>query len=152
MFKKHIKIRLKKNRKKLLYFTKNKKYLYNKKEQELNKYYFYLKVIESGYLTENQLEAARKVIVRYTKRKLSLSTVTPILISKTKKPNEVRMGKGKGNIDKWILPIKKGTILFILNITDNNLKKKYKKYKEIAKKGLKFCCKKLPLKCHVKYL
>ena len=71
-----------------------------------------LKSLESGKLSSRQIEAARKVITRYMKRAGKLWIVvfphTPI----TKKPAEVRMGKGKGNVEYYAAKIKPGRIIF----------------------------------------
>jgi large subunit ribosomal protein L16 len=71
-----------------------------------------LKSLESGKLNSRQIESARKVITRYMKRagKLWISVFphTPV----TKKPAEVRMGSGKGNVEYYIAKIKPGRIIF----------------------------------------
>lgn len=71
-----------------------------------------LKALEPGKLSSRQIEAARKVITRYMKRAGKLWIVvfphTPI----TKKPAEVRMGKGKGNVEYYVAKIKPGRIIF----------------------------------------
>lgn len=71
-----------------------------------------LKSLESGKLSSRQIEAARKVITRYMKRAGKLWIVvfphTPV----TKKPAEVRMGKGKGNVEYYAAKIKPGRIIF----------------------------------------
>lgn len=78
-----------------------------------------LKALESGKLTSRQIEAARKVITRYMKRAGKLWIVvfphTPI----TKKPAEVRMGKGKGNVEYYAAKIKPGRIIFEVDGIDD---------------------------------
>lgn len=73
---------------------------------------FGLKALEPGKLNSRQIESARKVITRYMKRagKLWIKVFphTPI----TKKPAEVRMGSGKGNIEYYVAKIKPGRIIF----------------------------------------
>ena len=70
-----------------------------------------LKAISSGRLTSKQIEsikqAINKVIKKTGRLKLNVFPSTPI----TKKPIEVRMGKGKGNVDHWIFKIKNGITL-----------------------------------------
>ena len=71
-----------------------------------------LKAAESGTITARQIEAARQAIVRKIQRKgkiwIRIFPSLPI----TKKPTEVRMGKGKGSVDYWAAKVKKGTVLF----------------------------------------
>ena len=65
-----------------------------------------------GFITNNQIEAARVAINRHLKRSgkvwIRLFPYKPI----TKKPLEVRMGKGKGNVEGWVAPVKPGRVLF----------------------------------------
>lgn len=65
-----------------------------------------------GLLTNTQIEAARKVIMKHLKKKGKMWVRVFPHQSKTKKPIEVRMGKGKGAIDTWISKVKPGTILY----------------------------------------
>ena len=71
-----------------------------------------LKAAESGTITARQIEAARQAINRKIKRKgkiwIRIFPHLPI----TKKPNEVRMGKGKGPVAYWATKIKGGTVIF----------------------------------------
>ena len=81
-----------------------------------------LKTINSGFINIKQLEAARKAIVRHTKRKgkiwIKLSPTLPI----TAKSTGVRMGKGKGQFSHWSARTKGGTIIFeICGININNM-------------------------------
>ena len=73
---------------------------------------FGLKTLESTWLTGSQIEAARQAITRYMKREgqlwISVFPDKPI----TKKPAEVRMGKGKGSPEGFVAPITPGRILF----------------------------------------
>ena len=77
-----------------------------------------LQSLERMRLTGNQIEAARKVIVRETKRKgklwLRVFPDKPI----TKKPAEVRMGSGKGDVDHYVAVVKPGRILMELSGID----------------------------------
>ena len=81
---------------------------------------FGLKSLESGKLSSRQIESARKVITRYMKRAGKLWIVvfphTPV----TKKPAEVRMGKGKGNIEYYAAKIKPGRIIFEIDGIDSD--------------------------------
>ncbi|NJN42179.1 MAG: 50S ribosomal protein L16 [Flammeovirgaceae bacterium] len=73
---------------------------------------FGLKALEPGWITARQLEAARVAVTRAMKREgqvwIRIFPDKPI----TRKPAEVRMGKGKGAPEYWVAPIKPGTILF----------------------------------------
>ncbi len=71
-----------------------------------------LKAVTSGRLTNRQIEAARIAMTRYMKREgkvwIRIFPDRPI----TAKPQEVRMGKGKGSLDHWVAMIKPGRIMF----------------------------------------
>ncbi len=73
---------------------------------------FGLKAITHGQLTARQIEAARRCITRYVKRggKLWIRVFPDKPI--TKKPIEVRMGNGKGNVEYWVAPIQPGRMLY----------------------------------------
>jgi len=73
-----------------------------------------LKALSRSRITSNQLEAARKVITRYTKRKGKLWIRVFPDKSYTKKPAEVKMGGGKGEIEGYIAVVKPGRIIFEL--------------------------------------
>jgi large subunit ribosomal protein L16 len=73
---------------------------------------FGIQALERGWLTGRQLEACRVAINRYFQRKgkvwIRIFPDKPI----TKKPAEVRMGKGKGGVDSYVAVVKPGRILF----------------------------------------
>lgn len=73
---------------------------------------FALKSLEGGWITARQLEAARIAVTRFMKREgqvwIRIFPDKPI----TRKPAEVRMGKGKGAPEYWVAVVKPGTILF----------------------------------------
>ncbi len=71
-----------------------------------------LKATTRGQLTARQIEAARRTISRYVKRggKLWIRVFPDKPISK--KPIEVRMGKGKGAVEFWVAPIQPGRMLY----------------------------------------
>lgn len=71
-----------------------------------------LKSLESGILTSRQIEAARQAIMRKIKRKGKLWIRVFPSLPVTKKPSEMRMGKGKGPFSHWALKIKGGQMLF----------------------------------------
>jgi len=70
-----------------------------------------LKALSFGRITSKQLESVYKIITKSIKKSgrliLRIFPNTPI----TKKPIEIRMGKGKGNVDCWVARIKPGTLL-----------------------------------------
>jgi len=80
---------------------------------------FGLKALEPGKLNSKQIESARKVVSRYMKRAGKLWIMvfphTPV----TKKPAEVRMGSGKGNVEYYIAKIKPGRIIFEIDGIDD---------------------------------
>ena len=95
-----------------------------------------LKVLERGWITNTQIEACRVSINRNMKRKgklwIRIFPDKPV----TKKPVEVRMGKGKGNPEYWVAVVKPGRILFELEgVTP-----------EIAKEAFDLAAHKLPIK------
>lgn len=73
---------------------------------------FGLKSLEPGWITSRQIEAARIAMTRFMKREgqvwIRIFPDKPI----TKKPAEVRMGKGKGAPEYWVAVVKPGTIMF----------------------------------------
>ncbi len=71
-----------------------------------------LQATTCGFITSRQLEAARIAISRKTKRGGNLWIKIFPNKPLTKKPAEVRMGKGKGSIDRWVAVIKPGRVLF----------------------------------------
>lgn len=75
---------------------------------------FGLKTLENGWLKNTQIEAVRVILARQLHKggKLWIRIFPDKSI--TKKPAEVRMGKGKGEIDHWVAVIKRGKILFEL--------------------------------------
>ena len=97
---------------------------------------FAIKSLEPGWITARQIEAARISVTRAMKREgqvwIRIFPDKPI----TKKPLEVRMGKGKGAPEYWVAPVKAGTILF--EATGVSL--------ELASEALRLAAQKLPVK------
>ena len=91
---------------------------------------------EPCWMTANQIEAARIAISRYTKRggKLWINVFPHKPV--TKKPAEVRMGKGKGNTEFWVAVVKPGRVLFELGEVNE----------EIAREAMRLAAYKLPCK------
>lgn len=73
---------------------------------------FALQSLTRGFITNNQIEAARIAINRHLKRRGKVWIRVFPFKSITKKPLEVRMGKGKGNVEGWVAPVKPGRVLF----------------------------------------
>ena len=73
-----------------------------------------LKVLEAGWLTNRQIEAARIAMTRYIKRGgkvwISIFPDKPV----TQKPAETRMGSGKGSPEHWVAVVKPGRVMFEL--------------------------------------
>lgn len=71
-----------------------------------------IKALDAGWITSRQIEAARIAMTRHMKRAgkvwIRVFPDKPI----TKKPVEVRMGKGKGNVEYWVAPIQPGRVLY----------------------------------------
>jgi len=71
-----------------------------------------LKALDRGRITARQIESARRAMTRHIKRGgkiwIRIFPDTPI----TKKPIEVRMGKGKGNVEYWVAKIQPGRVLY----------------------------------------
>ncbi len=79
---------------------------------ELNFGAFGLKAVEPGRITARQIEAARRAISRHMKRagRVWIRIFPDVPVSK--KPTEVRMGKGKGSPEYWVARVKPGRIMF----------------------------------------
>jgi large subunit ribosomal protein L16 len=71
-----------------------------------------LKAVERGKITARQIEAARRAMTRHIKRggKIWIRVFPDVPVSK--KPLEVRMGKGKGNVEFWVCKIQPGRVLY----------------------------------------
>ena len=97
---------------------------------------FGIKSMDTSFLTSRQIEAARIAATRYMKREgqlwIKIFPDKPI----TKKPLEVRMGKGKGAVEYWVAVVKPGRILF--EVGGVSL--------DIAKEALRLAAQKLPVK------
>ncbi|WP_375562786.1 50S ribosomal protein L16 [Bernardetia sp. OM2101] len=97
---------------------------------------FGIKALEPTWITSRQIEAARIAVTRAMKRQgqvwIRIFPDKPI----TKKPAEVRMGKGKGAPEYWVAPVVPGTVLFEISGVD----------KETASEALRLAAQKLPIK------
>lgn len=96
---------------------------------------FGLKSLEAQWITARQIEAARIALTRYMKREgqvwIRVFPDKPV----TKKPAEVRMGKGKGAPEYWVAVVKPGTIMFEIDGVS----------REIAEEGMRLAAQKMPI-------
>ncbi|GAB3827251.1 50S ribosomal protein L16 [Pontibacter rugosus] len=100
---------------------------------------FAIKSLEASWITSRQIEAARIAMTRAMKREgqvwIRIFPDKPI----TKKPAEVRMGKGKGSPEYWVAVVKPGTIMFESDGVSL----------EVAKESLRLAAQKLPVKSKI---
>ncbi|HTY45150.1 MAG TPA: 50S ribosomal protein L16 [Patescibacteria group bacterium] len=75
---------------------------------------FGLKALENGWIKNNQIEAVRVILARQLHKGGKLWIRIFPDKSVTKKPAEVRMGKGKGDLDHWVAVVKRGRVVFEL--------------------------------------
>ena len=110
---------------------------FSQRGNQLSNGMFGIKSTDSHFITSRQIEAARIAATRYMKREgqlwIKIFPDKPI----TKKPLEVRMGKGKANVDHWVAVVKPGTVIYEIGSTKENL----------AQKALMSGAKKLSMKC-----
>ena len=100
---------------------------------------FGIQAMEPGWITGNQIEAARIAMTRYTKRGgqvwIKIFPDKPV----TKKPAETRMGSGKGSPEFWVAVVKPGRIMFeIAGVSE-----------EVAREALRLASHKLPIKTKI---
>ncbi len=97
---------------------------------------FGIKALDSVFITARQIEAARIAATRYMKREgqlwIKIFPDKPI----TKKPLEVRMGKGKGAVEYWVAVVKPGRVLFEIGGVPL----------DVAQEALRLAAQKLPVK------
>jgi len=95
-----------------------------------------LKALENCWITARQIEASRVAMTRFVKRggKIWIRVFPDKPI--TKKPTEVRMGKGKGSPEAWVAVIKAGRILFEMEGVDE----------QRAREAMRLAAHKLPMK------
>ena len=82
---------------------------------------FGLQAVSAGFVTARQIEAARIAMTRHVKRGgkvwIRLFPAKPV----SKKPAETRMGKGKGNPEAWVCPVKPGRMLYEMEGVDETI-------------------------------
>mmetsp|Transcript_8642 Transcript_8642/g.10154 ORF Transcript_8642/g.10154 Transcript_8642/m.10154 type:complete len:140 (+) Transcript_8642:3871-4290(+) len=97
---------------------------------------FGIKALDATFITARQIEAARIAATRYMKREgqlwIKIFPDKPI----TKKPLEVRMGKGKGSVEYWAAVVKPGRVIFEIAGVPA----------DVAKEALRLAAQKLPVK------
>lgn len=100
---------------------------------------FGLQAVECGYISAKQIEAARIAMTRHVKRGgkmwIRIFPDKPI----TKKPAEVRMGKGKGPPEAWVAVVRPGRILYEMEGVD----------RELAREAFRLAAHKLPVKTKI---
>ncbi len=98
-----------------------------------------LKALEPERITARQIEAARRAMTRHMKRagRVWIRIFPDVPVSK--KPTEVRMGKGKGSPEYWAARVKPGRIMFEIDGVS----------REIAMEAMRLAAAKLPIKCRV---
>ena len=100
---------------------------------------FGIQALEPGWITGNQIEAARVAMTRYTKRGgqvwIKIFPDKPV----TAKPAETRMGSGKGSPEYWVAVVKPGRVMFeIAGVSE-----------EVAREALRLASHKLPIKTKI---
>jgi large subunit ribosomal protein L16 len=97
---------------------------------------FGLKATERGRVSARQIEAARRAMTRKVKRggKIWIRVFPDVPISS--KPLEVRMGKGKGNVDYWVAKVQPGSVLYEMEGVSE----------ELAREAFRLAATKLPIK------
>lgn len=98
-----------------------------------------LEAVESHWITNRQIEAARVAMTRFMKRGgqvwINIFPHQPL----TKKALGVRQGKGKGNVEQWVAVVKKGKVMFEVGGVSE----------EIAREALRLASHKLPITCKI---
>ena len=98
-----------------------------------------LKAVESGWVTARQIGASRIVISRIVRKIGKMWIRIFPHKSVTKKPLEVRMGKGKANVDHWVAVVKPATMLFEIEGVPES----------IAREALSAAAAKMPIRCRL---
>jgi large subunit ribosomal protein L16 len=95
-----------------------------------------LQALEPGWITARQIEASRRALVRFMRRRgkvwIRIFPDKPV----TQKPAETRMGKGKGAVDHWVAVVRPGRLLFEISGLDE----------EAAREAMRLASHKLPIK------
>ena len=98
-----------------------------------------LQALTSGKVTARQIEAARIAMTRHVKRQgkiwIRIFPDKPI----SKKPAEVRMGKGKGGVEEWVAVVKRGRVMYEMDGIPE----------DVAREALRLAAHKLPVKTRI---
>ena len=100
---------------------------------------FGLQALSGNYITARQIEAARIVLARYTKRSGQIWIRIFPQMAKTKKPAEVRMGSGKGSPESWVAVVKQNRVMFEIGGVPE----------QVAREALRLASYKLPIKTKI---
>ncbi|MDD7316326.1 MAG: 50S ribosomal protein L16 [Bacillales bacterium] len=100
---------------------------------------FGLQAVTGAWITNRQIEAARIVLSRYTKKEGKVYIRIFPHLAKTKKPAEVRMGSGKGSPESWVAVVKTNRVMFEMGGIPE----------EVAREALRLASYKLPCRCRV---
>ena len=98
-----------------------------------------LQAVTGAWVTARQIESARIVISRYTKKEGKMWIRIFPHLAKTKKPAEVRMGSGKGSPEFWVAVVKQNRVMFEMAGVPE----------ETAREALRLAAYKLPCRCRV---
>ncbi|MFV0246481.1 MAG: 50S ribosomal protein L16 [Mycoplasmatales bacterium] len=100
---------------------------------------FGLQATTKAYVNARQIEAARIAMTRFMKRDGQVWIKIFPSRPQTKKPLEVRMGSGKGNVEAWITPVEPGRVMFeVAGVSE-----------DVAKEALRLASHKLPVKTKI---
>jgi large subunit ribosomal protein L16 len=100
---------------------------------------FGLQAVDGAWVSDRQIESARIVLSRYTKKEGKVYVRIFPHLAKTKKPAEVRMGSGKGNPEFWVAVVKTGRVMFEMSGVPE----------ADAREALRLAAYKLPCRCKV---
>lgn len=98
-----------------------------------------LQAVTGAWITNRQIESARIVLSRYTKKEGKVYIRIFPHLAKTKKPAEVRMGSGKGSPESWVAVVKTNRIMFEMGGIPE----------DVAREALRLAAYKLPCRCRV---
>ena len=100
---------------------------------------FGLQAVTGAWITDRQIESARIVLSRYTKKEGKVYIRIFPHLAKTKKPAEVRMGSGKGSPENWVAVVRKNRVMFEMGGVPE----------ADAREALRLAAYKLPCRCRV---
>lgn len=100
---------------------------------------FGLQAVTGAWINNRQIESARIVLSRYTKKEGKVYIKIFPHLAKTKKPAEVRMGSGKGNPESWVAVVKQNRVMFEMGGVPE----------AVAREALRLAAYKLPCRCRV---